>query len=209
MAYSSKSTSCTPSPYISTLQFATSRHAHLNRGTMQNTAYFYFDTAKSKIYLYYILMATHFLCVRASELAEAIGRQKHTEPYQALERIWRRVDNAGYTHAYRRNSKQTEEEQVQAIFEANPQVAEIFATADVTQIDTSHSTITTAGDAINAVCARSELSTEDKLMLSERDLPPFLKPKPKYYYYYEWMRKRIEARHPQLTKFEIELAMVT
>ena len=113
-------------------------------------------------------MATPFLCVRASELAEAIGRQKHTEPYQALERIWRRLDNAGYTQAYRRNSKQTEEEKVQAIFEANPQVAEIFATADVTQIDNSHSTITTAGDAINAVCARSELSTEDKLMLSER-----------------------------------------
>ncbi len=35
-------------------------------------------------------------------------------------------------------------------------------------------------------------------MEKERDLPPFLKPKPKYYYYYEWMRKRIEARHPQL-----------
>jgi tetratricopeptide (TPR) repeat protein len=35
-------------------------------------------------------------------------------------------------------------------------------------------------------------------MEKERDMPPFLKPKPKYYYYYEWMRKRIEARHPQL-----------
>ena len=32
----------------------------------------------------------------------------------------------------------------------------------------------------------------------ERDLPPFMRPKPKYYYYYEWMRKRIEARHPEL-----------
>lgn len=35
-------------------------------------------------------------------------------------------------------------------------------------------------------------------MEKERDIPPYLKPKPKYYYYYEWMRKRIEARHPQL-----------
>lgn len=35
-------------------------------------------------------------------------------------------------------------------------------------------------------------------MEKERDVPPFLKPKPKYYYYYEWMRKRIEARHPEL-----------
>jgi hypothetical protein len=35
-------------------------------------------------------------------------------------------------------------------------------------------------------------------MEKERDLPPFLNPKPKYYYYYEWMRRRIEARHPHL-----------
>lgn len=32
----------------------------------------------------------------------------------------------------------------------------------------------------------------------ERDLPPFMRPKPKYYYYYEWMRRRIEASHPDL-----------
>ena len=32
----------------------------------------------------------------------------------------------------------------------------------------------------------------------ERNLPPFMKPKPKYYYYYEWMRRRIEARHQNL-----------
>ena len=32
----------------------------------------------------------------------------------------------------------------------------------------------------------------------ERSLPPFMRPKPKYYYYYEWMRKRIEDRHPGL-----------
>ena len=32
----------------------------------------------------------------------------------------------------------------------------------------------------------------------ERAMPEFMKPRPKYYYYYEWMRKRIEAAHPNL-----------
>ena len=32
----------------------------------------------------------------------------------------------------------------------------------------------------------------------ERSVPEFLKPRPKYYYYYEWMRRRLEASHPNL-----------
>jgi len=32
----------------------------------------------------------------------------------------------------------------------------------------------------------------------ERSLPEILRPRPKYYYYYEWMRRRIETRHPEL-----------
>lgn len=32
----------------------------------------------------------------------------------------------------------------------------------------------------------------------ERSLPPYMRPRPKYYYYYQWMQKRIEALHPDL-----------
>lgn len=33
----------------------------------------------------------------------------------------------------------------------------------------------------------------------ERSLPEFKKNRPKYYYYYEWMRRRIEERHPNIS----------
>lgn len=44
------------------------------------------------------------------------------------------------------------------------------------------------------------LSALEALLSAEKEKsrPEFLKPRPKYYYYYEWMRKRIEKRHPAL-----------
>lgn len=38
------------------------------------------------------------------------------------------------------------------------------------------------------------------VLKAEKDhsLPPFLKPRPKYYYYFQWMKRRISARHPEL-----------
>lgn len=38
----------------------------------------------------------------------------------------------------------------------------------------------------------------------ERAMPEIMRPRPKYYYYYEWMKKRIEARHPELPEAVVD-----
>ena len=50
-----------------------------------------------------------------------------------------------------------------------------------------------------AVKLRGSVGIEQILKVEEeRSLPPYMRPRPKYYYYYQWMQRRIEAMHPEL-----------
>lgn len=53
--------------------------------------------------------------------------------------------------------------------------------------------------AISAGCGLAGLQ---KMMEAERERmqPEFLRKRPKYYYYYEWMKKRIRDRHPEVAE---------
>lgn len=50
-----------------------------------------------------------------------------------------------------------------------------------------------------AVKLKGSVGIEQILKVEEeRSLPPYMRPRPKYYYYYQWMQRRIEAMHPEL-----------
>jgi hypothetical protein len=112
-------------------------------------------------------MANHFICVYASNLAGATGHHKHIKPHVVLEEMWSKIDPTGYTAAFHRNSKKTKEERLQEIFQAGGKLAKHVADATTKQHDTSNGTLNTAKTAIAAMCKMSDLSNDDKILLSE------------------------------------------
>lgn len=78
-----------------------------------------------------------FLCVYASQVAACIGAHRHQKVTDAVELMWRRLDEPGFLAALERHGVKTEEQVAHDLMGAHPAIRQLVATSLTASCDTS------------------------------------------------------------------------
>lgn len=109
-------------------------------------------------------MATHKVCLYASQLAACIGRHKYVKQHDALESVWRRIAPDVYLAALQRNGLHTDEEKVSAIAKSVPAISVALGEADAATPATSAG-VTESLAAVASLVSSASIPREDKVLV--------------------------------------------